>query len=661
MASAGAAPNCTVQASPVLPQAFLRMFFAGHQTFLDHSLPALEKSTTYRAHMKECRLELSSKGQPEELEYAISIANALKVWHFIEAVYLTEHTADDIHTSQFLTDWYIANCTSYADREETLLYPLGGEQPSDDDEEFWDHLLKLAIAGKFDVMLELLSTGKLEDEELKGEWYLDDKETVMQMTEAGKVDPAPMVTAVSRIMHAAKPNNISTRSDGSWEEWQNNCALWAESPDTDGHSGARRLLGLFSGDIEKITDACSSWEEMLVACALYGKFGYATGGNMRGGLALVSNACAFASAGFTAPDGVAGGSLLEAALGNVTDALVRMEASLPTSWFSAHLCDTLIKAGQMQNKEEVNPDPKKRPFRAREFYLTEFARGLERYRGCWRLAADYYLSCPSHGTSHLIDLLLRVPLEGSSDPTTEKVLLICKKCKLKRTAQHICEKLGADCLNQRNLGGAMSWFARASLLKRAGGVAELALVRAEREGSASQAARSLECVVTSMTNMGELKMRETLDYIRVYSEMQTALHMISSADDGNAFKSLQAHISDFVSLARRLVGGGGLPRKYWIVVVVEAAQVLEQYPEHQRLFSRTAINDLLGALQLASSPYRSQEMIAGLRGRLAHEATCSQTGSADVVELSTVEDAERVLLHCRSILVRSLASWITDK
>lgn len=665
VASAGAAPSCNVDSQPALPRPLLKLFFAGHLNFLDRAASFQEKSARYRAMILECKDCLGDDPESGEQECHEALKHAHTVWHFIEVIYLTDHTVDDRHISDFLAEWYVVNYPEFTEENRKVAFRLEYERPRDDDEEFWHYLVKLAIVGSLGKVHDMLSIGKQEDKDEGMLLFEDDDDKFRSPSARDPVDPAPIIAAVRQVLARAPDSMISTRSDGSWLDWQSSCAMWAESEELEGHNGAQRLLGLLSGNTEKIARACATWEELMVASSYYGQYSYAAGGVLRGGVPLVSNACASASVVFEAPAAVAGGALVEAALGNVANAIACMEASLPSSWFAAHLCDTLVKAGKMTEVNATSWGPADRPVDIREFYLKEFARGLVRYRGCWRLAVDYYSACPSHGTSYLIDLLSQVPFEGSNDPAVEKVLLICKKRKLQKTAKGICERLGADCLNQKNFGGAMAWFARAGLYKRAQVVANLALRKAEREGAASQAARSLECIVNVVTNMGDDKMREAFDYMRVYSEMQTALHMMSNApmDDSTTISksSKPDHASNFASSSRRLVGGGGLPRRFWIVVVYEVARALEQFQEIGASFSRCAINEHLSALQLASGPHRSEELLVGLRGRLAFDAADSHQATSSKGELCTIEEAENTLTHCRRVLISSAAARINTQ
>lgn len=658
LASAGAQPSCNLEALPALPRPFLNMFFTGHLIFTDRATSPQVKSQRYRSIMLTCRddIEQDAENNDQQAKQMIAaLTDAHAVWHFIEAVFLTDHSLDDRHTSEFLTEWYMVNYSNTMDAINKTSYRLQAERPRDDDDELWDCLLKLAIVGKITQIRQMLFIGKQEDEEFGEDFPFassDEKDGVS----AAPVGPAHIVKQVYGLLERAPAHNISARSDGSWEEWQSSCAMWAEAEELEKHRGARKLLGLLSGDTQKIAEACMNWEEMLVACSLYGQYGATMGGNLRGGRTLVSNSCASASTVYKAPNEVAGGALLEAALGYINRAFVCMQANLPSSWFSAHLCDLVIKAGQMEDKPAATWDTDDRSMGMREFYLKAYARELERYRGCWRIAVDYYLDCPSHGTSLLIDLLSRVPFEGPSDPTVEKVLLICTKKRLQMTARNICERLGAECLNQHNLGGAMSWFARAGLYKRAQGVAELALTKAEAEGANSPAARSLECVVHALASVGDEKMLEMFDYIRVYCEMQKSLVSISSPQASSSTEPVAQHAAMLISSARRLVGGGGLPRRYWVIVAYEVARVIELYPELVPLFSRVAVSELLGALQLASGPHRSQELVAGLHRRLAFDAILS--GPENQHESSTPEEAETAMQHCRSVFIRTAAKRI---
>lgn len=656
LASSGEQPSCHLEALPSLPSAFIRMFFTGHQIFTDQSISILEKSARYRSIIITCQADLQELsdqdgGSDKLTAWSSSLSSAHKVWHFIESVYLTDPALDDRHTSAWLTEWYRLSCYDITNEEELPRHLFRAKNPSDSDDQFWDILIKLAIVGRLTEMEQMLRVIKQEQKEAGDSNSLDDAiNNAMSTPQSEQVD---VIKAVHDIIQSAPPDNISSRIDGSWEQWQSHCALWARSDELKDHAHAIKLLGLLSGDVDGIREACSNWEEMLVSCSLYGQYGMASGGNLRGGHPLIWNSASSASAAFPVPEKVSRGALVEAASGTLDKAIVSMEAGLPTSWFAAHLCDLLVSAGHVKNKDDVKGNTTRLGGTEREFYVKEFARELERYRGCWRITVDYYKSCPLHGTSMLIDFLSRMPLEGSSDPVVEKVLLLCTKDKLQRTARNICERLGAQCLNQENLGGAMSWFARAGLQKRAQNVAEVALSRAETEGADSQAARSLECVVFALTSAGDEKMMEVFYYLRVYCEMQQALVKISSMFSDRSSEKSYSHVEDLISSAWRLVSGGGLPRRHWIVVAYEVARVIELHPDALPHVSRAAISDLLGALQLATGPHRSEELVLGIRRRLAFEASLSENANRD--KASTSIECETAMQHCRSVFIQSAA------
>eukprot|EP00177_Eucheuma_denticulatum_P005972 GFKZ01010889.1.p1 GENE.GFKZ01010889.1~~GFKZ01010889.1.p1 ORF type:complete len:687 (-),score=81.82 GFKZ01010889.1:672-2732(-) len=667
LGSAGAAPSDNIEAIQSLPRPFLNLFFAGHSIFTNNELTIIEKSQRYRAIIIDCRRMLSSTattitGSLEEQLNALSKAHA--VWHFIEALYLTNDAIDDHHISAYLAEWFLLNYKDKSAKAETIAQKLKSEGPHDDDNELWGFLIKLAIVGDLNGVEQFLSVG-IKEEDIEEKWPFGAPGVEHKMASDEPFGTTPIVTTIRRLMESAPGHTISTRGNGSWDEWKATCGLWADAKELENHEGAKRLLGLFSGKLGKIEQVCSTWEEMLVACSFYAQFSNVTGGNMRGGIGHVSNCCAAATAAFRAPEDVAGGALVESALGNVSNAVVRVAAGMPTSWFPAHLCDLLMSAGLLEDIPAIGWGSSNRPMGMREFYMKEFARGLERYPGLWRVAVDYYAACPAHGTSLLIDLLPRVPFEGPSDPKVEKVLFICAKRNLPRTASNVCEKIGADCLSQGNLGGAMSWFARGGIFTRAVGAAETALINAEKEGANSEAARALECVVRAVTNIGDERMRQMFEYMRDYCKLQRALADVAEARKICQVRhhrrekptSIEEIGVDLVSAACRLVGGGGLPRRFWVVVAYEVAQVIALHPTVSKVNPKISISELLSALQLASGPHRSHDMIEGLQARLAYEKNSSGQAAPNA-EPSRLREAEEALNHCRSVLIRALAEKI---
>lgn len=668
--SNGGSPRQSMEVAASLPDPILTMFFAGHMIFTETSNTILEKSQRYRAVLLTCRDAIKDGpdiAHKENEDLLKDLSSAHLVWHFMEALFLIDHANSEKHISSYLVEWYSLNYPHVAEEVDKILDTCTSQPPRDDDDGFWNSLLKLAIIGDIERVHDLLTLGTKE-ESVEDKYPYGVPGTEHHVEAEAPRGLNPIITTVRQLLDRAPRHTISTRADGSWVKWQNTCAVWSTARELEGHEGAERLLNVFAGDTDKIAKVCSSWEEMFIACSFYANFGQVRiGGDFRGGASLIANCCAVATSTFRGPEKIAGGALMEAAIGNIGDALVRIEATLPTSWFAAHLCDLLVRQNVMRDSPASEWGLGDNSMGTREFYMKEFAQGLQQYPGFWRVAVDYYNACPTQGKKLVVELLSNTPFDGPSDPKVEKVLHICTKRKLRRTESSICETVGVNCLEHNNLGGAMSWFARGRVFKRAKAVAIQALIRAEREGANSEAARALECVVLAVNNIGDEKMLEMFAYMRDYCKLQQGLVQIaarrhdreSGQVSGESIRFIQDWGSEIISCGQRLVGGGGLPRRFWLVVVYEIARLLELSPEISSSFSRTIIGEFVNAMQLASGPHRSSDLISGLRRRLAFEGAMVTEEGIGKGGLCGIEEVESALNHCRSVLLYTAAERIT--
>ena len=654
---------------PALPREFRRLFYSGHLLFTKKSLNPFELSTHYRALILDCKDALiNTTDQYDSLPGIISsLEQAHSVWHLIEVVWLTPSSENDRHISDYLAQWYSSNvfnpdsqdATEQSKRMIASLYKK--DSTPQQDKQLWDLVTKVLITGNIVEARQLLVARMEAETGFDSEWT--DSTAAAQLGQLPEKEVGQSSSAyahVEAILGRAPEHRISTRNDGSWEEWQKNCAVWAESDELQSSPQAIKVLKLLAGDTQDIAISCETWQEMFVACSFYLQDSIGLGGNITGGPGRLADICAAASKVYEPPKDIAGGALIEVAMGNLKDAIVRIEASLPSSWFAAHLTDLLVYAEIITDElgSEVDDDGMgDAPVGIREFYIKEYARSLERYRGCWRLVVDYYLSCPTQGKSMLVDLLYRVPLEGSGDLTTEKVLLICEKENLRKMTKRICTKLAAECLERDNLGGATMWYARAGSPRDVRAVADTALKAAEAYGAKSQGSKKLDSVVNSVAGFGSADMQDALHYLRIYRDMQTALSDLMAGP--SKAEQIMTLGSLFRDTARVLVTGGGLPRRYWSIICYDVARVLDNHEDVASLFSADVIEDLLQAVELSTGPHRIYNFLDGVRARIALERVDStptrmKRAFSDST-LASVEEAENALEQCRSVFVKAMA------
>lgn len=647
MASSGDGPTCHIESQNDLPKPLLSMFFQGYLLFSQKTGNVLEDSIMYRAIILDAgegieKLRGGPKGRERLMdgetdldELQKSVRNAHVVWSFIEAVYLSDEV-DDGHLSLRLAAWYVdcfPEIIVLADRMEE-------EEVTVDEKGFWELLTSLVAAGQVDRALKLVrrraTTGQ-QWADAAGAAALG----VLPNMKSGHRD-SPLGVAEA-VLGSCPWKQNAARRDGRWEHWQKRCMDWSESEEMAGYEGMRRFLRVLGGNEKEAARASRDWAHMLVACVSYGRDQTESGANL-------SLACGAATGSFSAPMDIGGGALIEAALGNAAGAVINLGSCMSTPWFAAHLCELLVRnrVFPADGPDEWTADAGRGALGMREYYLNEFARSLERYRGMWRIAAAYYLECETVGKKRLAGMLGRTTFDGTADANIEKVLRLCEQGGWESTARLVCERIGAECLQNERYGAALMWFARGEAAERAHEVAEEAMRRAEMEGPGSDGAEKLESVVIALSAQKDDALLQALDYLHVYMGFQQALAECRSNELGR--DEFVARRNGAIQAILRLIRGGGLARKHWAVALVELAPfVTTDLPA----VPLAMMQELMAALEVVSGRFGAKELMEGLRRKVFFEIS----QSTDIAELDATvskHDVAKRVDHTRKTFVKAV-------
>ncbi|KAI0563177.1 Nup85 Nucleoporin [Gracilaria domingensis] len=585
---------------------------------------------------------------------------ATTIWHLVEILFIRDRTQTDDHISVELVEWFKANFPEQRPDADAI-----SNSTSLSNDELWNLIAKSVLCGNIAGAQSIVSTSLQNASELEQDPEVPSVQRRAAEKRTKQVASRSVFKALHTIFEKAPSNSIQTRRDQSWSNWQTVCHSWSASDDLADHPVARQVFQVLSGNHQAIAALCSTWEEMFVACAMYLPEENGFENNLRSGLRTVISASAEASMVKAAPKDGVGLALVEASMGNCFNALVIMEITLPTAWFSAHLGELLVRVGQVS---DTHPLPAENSnIGVKERFFIRFAEELESYPGFWRIAADYYMACPTLGNSRLIDLLMRKEFDGGMD--AEKALHLCHVRNLPKTARRIQTMLGSQCLEYNNLGGAVSWYATAGAIREAQKVVDLALQAAEREGPDSNGGLLLINVVNAINKFANEDMRQAFDYLDVYKSMQEQLKILAgmkAAQEGDEThdesqeEAVLPAVSSFVHNICTLLVGGGLPRRYWCVVVFEAVRVLEEFPEASRLFPRSALRSLITALELSAGPHAADILLEGIRSRLKWERNALNVVNMELTDVRSVEDLTESLGYCRKILSKAMARAINQ-
>lgn len=623
------------------------MFFQGYLQFSNKNRSVHDQSRGYIAIILDC-LEKVCKPQASAVDdSAIDPRSARKllrdarvVWSFVEAVYLSDAVNDD-HVSARLATWYACCFPDLIVRGDRMLDHVATGAVNED--EFWDTVTGLAAAGQRDRALRLVNARVPESELDTEQWADAAGAAALGVIPQLRSSHSPLGVAAAVLGNCPRELNASRR-DGRWEEWQKRAAQWAVSDEMAEHKHMRRLLGVLGGNTSALADACRDWAQMLVASASYGHDQHGLRGS-------VSVACAEASAAFEPPQHIGGGALTEAALNNPAGAVINLASCMGTPFFAAHLCDLLVQA-------EVFPAEGPEEWACagrgdvgiREYYLAEFARSLERYRGLWRIAAEYYLECPNVGKEPLAAMLARTTFDGAADSSIEKVLGLCKQVCWDSTAALVCERVGAECMQNGQFGAALAWFARGGLKERAHEAAVESLENAEMEGPGSEAATVLDGVVFALTGVKDETLAQSLDYVRVYAEFQSAV--AACREKGISGEEFVMRRNYAIEAVLRLIGGGGLARRYWAVALCEIAPYV--MVANVPAVPLAMMQELVSSLELVCGKFGSRELTTGVRRKVFFEVSRSKEMEEMARTVSLNDVAKRVDLT-RKIFVRGVA------
>lgn len=646
-----------------LSRPFVELFRAAHHMLTACNQPtAEEQSLRYRSLILDCKHALNELQDDSDRDMASLVDQALKVWHFIEIVYVRDRTQSEDHISVDLAEWFAGSFPEQLPTTDGL-----SDSASLSDSELWDFIAKCVVTGNLPTAHQIALSRMKINGESGSKWGDNSVDLNANQLDAG-LSTQSLFAHFDSLLAMIPSNTVHARRDRSWSRWQSLCRTWATSEELALEDNARRVFLILSGDSNAIADICATWEEMLIACSVYLPDESGIENSLHSGLQTVMTASAEASIMKDAPKGGAGLALAEASMGNCLNAVTAMEISLPSMWFSAHLGELLVRIGQMPDRKpdtELNGPP----FGTKEGLFIKFAEELEQYPGLWRLAADYYMACPTLGDGRLAGLLTRIKADEASGMMAEKVLHLCYKRKLSKTARRIQLKLGSHCLEFNNLGGAISWYSAAGALREAQKVVDLALQAAEREGPDSNGALLLSNVVNAINKFANEEIRQAFDYLDVYKDMQDQLNALAGITAQQQKDQLPREalggaifpaIESFSNATNSLLVGGRLPRRYWCVVVFEAVRVLEEFPEARQFFARSTLLNLINAVELCTGPHRCGALVQGLRNRLKWEKSA---GVMDVSELSDgthFESLEDTVSYCRRVLSEVVARTINQ-
>lgn len=644
------------------PAPFYKLFFQGHLQFMVRA-SAVERSRLLRASMIDCARDL----EDPQSAHALNLSAALTVWSFMEAVYLIDPAFDSSHVSSRLGDWYAQNYPALLQTAREYLEMDVNPATEQDEDQFWSLVSRLAAVGSRGMAQRLVSA-RISRAGFGQDWAESAGAAALGIIDdeaATRHSPLSVAEAMLAECPVNADSSFAARSDSSWVRWQDTCDAWADEQDDTQEGRLKVLLKTLAGSVHHMSIACKSWEEMLVATATYARRVLSDTRNDHG-IVEVENACAEASAVFQPPHEIAGGALVDAAVGQPAEAIVRLGASLNTTWYAAHLCDLLMQSKQLGPEAASRWMPAPGGVSLLEYLILEFTGNLESNSGMWRIAADYYTQCPLKGRRRLKDMLRRVTSVGAVDPVVEKVVTFCLAHNIGDVVQDVCGRVGAESAHTRNYGGAAYWYARGGLMNDLLNVVDIALEEAEVGGPGSLSAKALSHVVLAATVASkDDAIQERIAFAQAYVQFQDAIALVAddtrTADDmvdGNTDEDERIDAAKRAErLALQLLCGGGLPRRFWPNVIYEVCTLLKKTKIPKGIFDTDTLYELLSALEAICSIERQAESFEGLGRRIDHEAWDSEQARDDSSNQGAAkQNVENALQQMRSLLLEAVTA-----
>ncbi|KAK3828775.1 MAG: Nup85 nucleoporin-domain-containing protein [Benniella sp.] len=410
------------------------------------------------------------------------------------------------------------------------------------------------------------------------------------------------------------PSSGSFLPDGKSLErhrkWQEGCEKFSKSPQLK-HFGVNgeKAMGILTGNVEVILDLTTSWEEAFSAILLY-----TNPDCSRHDLWPILNICV--------PKFLQDAEV--SILDRIKMAILEMDAIKTLRhcgnfhpWLVAHLADVLhqykyldMSDLQLQDVEDIDWD-----LDIRDFFVVSYAQSLMSNPNLWEAIAGYLLNSGHVGKAMLSEWICHVPL-GSSRKA-QKVLRFCKDNNLNSSLQSINRVMAVEEEKRGQYALAIQHFI------------------ASRDND--RVAKLTDNLMASYLQSGGLDLEDALASIPDHTLNNHVEFLRSYAKFHQDYKN-----GDVRSAGRKVVellSSGKTPKKYWVVILLDALPLLEN--------KQVVVFDTKDTYEMM----RCLEEVVGSQYKAEYLQPFPKTSSP----ASTVEQKEQQLNVVRLLLVRNLA------
>ncbi|KAF9910212.1 Nucleoporin nup85 [Linnemannia zychae] len=539
-------------------------------------------------HLAYLYVESKSNNTLEIEQETILMESFSAVWQLAEAVFLTSDRKRPI--AFMFSEWLATHDTTQdAELGNTLLTDSSKLTHPD----FWPYIRRCLLRGMIESAIFILDQ-TLNDEE-------DDR--VANALEA-LLDVLRDIPASEKALPSGPP--VARHS-----KWQEQCKKFTKSEHVK-HlgKGVEEVLNVLSCNVDRIIDVSERWEEAVSGILLF--VDTDCGRNDLGPLLETCLPSFLESTEVTLLDRI------KIAILQLDDVkTIRLSGEFHP-WLVAHLSTVLQQYGYLDmSAVDLEDIAQSWDSSIHDFFLIGYAQSLMSNLTLWETVAGYLLRCGHTGRATLAEWICHVPLDSSEK--AHRVLKFCEDNDLTDSLRSINRVMAVEEEKRGEYAQAIQHFIISKDLDRV--------------------AKVVDNLVLGYLERGQFDLDDTLASIEKLETTSSHVHFLRSYTGFHRnYKNGKLAVAG-ESLVK-LLSSGTAPKKYWVVLLLDALPLLEN--KQQVIFDS---NDTFVLMQ-------SLEEIVGSQHKLEYLQLLPQTNSGST---STDAEKEAQLDALRLSLTRNLA------
>ncbi|KAF9102010.1 Nucleoporin nup85 [Mortierella sp. GBA35] len=541
------------------------------------------------SHLAQLYVQAKTNDTPEIEQETILMESFSAVWQLAEAMFLTSDRTRSI--AFMFSEWLATHDTTHDPEVGKILLD---DRVRLSNPEFWPYIRRCLLRGLIESAIFILDQTLGEE---KDEKVADALEAFVKVLREIPTSEKAMPAGQTDVRHA---------------RWQEQLKKFTKSPHVE-HLGkdAKQVLCIFSGDPEDIIDVADRWEE-----AVSGTLLYIDPDCGRENIGPILETCLphyLENTDVTLLDRI------KIAILQLDDIKTIRLCGEFHPWLVAHLSTVLQQYGYLDMGAFDLQDIAAHGWDSsiHEFFIIGYAQSLMSNLSLWETIAGYLLRCGHTGQSTLSEWICHVPLDSSEK--AHKVLKFCKENGLMDSLRSINRVMAVEEEKRGEYAQAIQHFIASKDLDRV--------------------AKVVDNLVLGYLERGQFDLDDTLKAIAELDTTSSHVHFLRSyAEFHRDYKNGKLALAGETLV--KLLSSGKAPKKYWIVLLLDALPLLEN--KQQVIFNSNDTFVLMQCLEeLVGSQYKSEYL------QLLPQANSSSA--------STAEEKELQLNVLRLSLTRNLA------